>query len=239
MFKNMEVISQFPSLSESELEDTARRLTTRFGYDHFPSQYGQFLRENNGCFFQAKDEESEVCVDLDLPFMNSTLVAGIFGVWFESFEGLEPLNKEWPELFASNENSKENFDVLPDNMMSFAYEGEGSGSLFAISTDIRDAGNVYYYYDEYLYSIIGRKRMLEQYGYCYFDRKLKQTLSRHNLDITALEEIDKSRQLEPGMVIDLLGGVSADCEFELNRNSFVLVANSFDEFLGKLKVEEA
>jgi len=237
MFENMEIIKQFPDLTIDEIEDVAIRLKDRFGYEYFPVQYGNFLIEKNGCLFQAKDEGLEVSVDLDLPFIKSTQVAGIFGVWLDRFDGADSGNIEWPELFASNENSKENFDVLPHNMMSFAYEAEGSGSLFAISTDQRDLGCVYFYYDEYLYTIIGRKRMLEQQGYCFFDRKLKDILRRHDIDIEPLADFDSSRQLELDQVIELIGQIPESCEFELSRNNFILVSGSFNEFMKKLKVE--
>ncbi|WP_444895004.1 SMI1/KNR4 family protein [Microbulbifer sp. SSSA005] len=236
MFKNIDVIPQFPSLTPDDILDISNRLKDRFGYKKFPSEYGDFLQETNGCLFSSNDEDLEIGIQLktDLPFIQKANVAGIFGVWYDRFDGNKPSNLYWPELFASNENSKENFDVLPDNMMSFAYEDESCGSLFAISTDQRDFGQVYYYYDNYMYSIVGRKFMLEKFGYCYYDQKLLNTLERYGFDRAQVKKTNELAQFEPFQIINNLEGLPKDCEFELSRNEFIPVASSFNDFIAKL-----
>ncbi len=119
-------------------------------------------------------------------------------------------------------------------MMSFAYEEDSSGSLFAISTDQRDFGQVYYYYDGYMYSIFGRKFMLEKFGYCYYEQKLLNTLEKYGFDRSQIKKTNELSEFEPYQVINSLESLPEDCEFELLRNRFVPVANSFNDFMAKL-----
>lgn len=235
MFKKTNIIPQFPSLTKDELMDKEECLKKRFGYNCMPEQYCNYLMKVNGSrFYLFDDEKVKNQIETNLPFIRFSNVSGIFGVWLDRFEGMEPSNVHWPELFASNENSKEDFGILPDNMMSFAYEHESSGSLFSISTDERDFGKVYYYYDGYMYSIIGRKRMLEKHGYCYYDQKLFSTLKKYGVDESRVKKRNVLAKMEPDIVIASIGDISEDCKFEILRNDFVPIADSFEEFMGKL-----
>ncbi|RUO34851.1 hypothetical protein [Aliidiomarina soli] len=169
--------------------------------------------------------------------MDLVNVAGIFGVWCAAYEGLPDTHPEWPELFASNQNSKENFNVLPQQMMSFAYEDESSASLFAMSVANEDFGRVYYYYDDYLYRLFGRQRMLDAHGYCYYDRKMQGILTKHGINLAEVKHWQDKGHLDSVEIINNVEGLSARCVFDLQRVKFIPIADSFNEFLSKLTLQ--
>lgn len=237
MMDGVEVISQFPSLSSNEILEVEKELGDRFGYARIPEEYKVFLSNTNGCFYKTNEaEDSFFALKVNLPFIESVGVSGIFGVWQSKYEVQDGIHPEWPELFASNENSKENFDVLPEQMMSFAYEDESSGSLFAMSVADVDFGQIYYYHDDYLYTIIGRKRMIESHGYCYYDRKIEEILKKYKVSSIQIEGFKEKGRLDAGDIILNAKGLTKECVFELERSAFIPVATSLNQFINKLKV---
>lgn len=237
MTNDIEVISQFPALTTEEIIDIEKGLRNKFGYPAIPKEYKAFLGKTNGCLFKVDDEDDFVALALNLPFAEFASVAGISGVWQSKYENLTGVHPEWPELFVSNQNSKENFNVLPDQMMSFAYEDESSGSFFAMSVAKEDFGKIYYYHDDYLYSIFGRKRMLESHGYCYYDRKIEGILKTHGINLAEVEYLRCKGHFDSEEIISNVEGLSADCLFELERAKFIPVAESLDDFTSKLYLE--
>ncbi|MEZ6139351.1 MAG: SMI1/KNR4 family protein [Zavarzinella sp.] len=233
MNKNLRFEDQFPALTSKELAKIEKLLKKRFGYPSIPPELKQFLLEHNGCKFQSSKKDSETGIKVNLPFLEYAPVAGIFGIWQDRFDDVQNLDRDYPELFASNENSKENFDVLPDKMMSFAFEHIDTGSLFAVSVAERDYGVVYYYYDQYMYSIVGRIRSIEKIGDCYYNQKIGKILEKYKVnkeDVCSNDGV-YSDHIHDDDSLDL----SEECRFELSRTYFVPVAPTFAEFLNRLK----
>ncbi|BDM64743.1 hypothetical protein NFHSH190041_21950 [Shewanella sp. NFH-SH190041] len=123
-------------------------------------------------------------------------------------------------------------------MMSFAYEMESSGGLYAMSVAEKDFGKVYFYYDEYYYSVRVRKYMLEKHGYCYYDQKIKTILEKYSIDLNKITAIQLSHRLIPGVIIDEVDNLPPECIFELERANFIPIADSFTDFINKLFVEK-
>ncbi len=229
------VEDQFPRLDEEVLTRIEKVLNERFGYPTMPSDFKRFLLKHNGCRLTATESDAEVGISIDVPFLEEVPVAGIFGIWLPRFKGQVPLHDDWPELFASNENSKENFDVLPDKMMSFAYEHRDSGSLFAMSVDPRDYGIVYFYYDQHLYSIFGQKRSQELSGECYYGRAMRAVLEKHGVAEKQIKRFEVYGEVSLNKIMNDPAELSDECLIELGRAMFIPVAPSFDAFMNRLQ----
>ena len=230
---NIPIIPQFPSLDDHEIQQVENELFHRFGYATLPMDYKEFLKHANGCFFDLPDEEL-VTIQFTVPFLDVIPIEGIFGIWRPRFQGLPHLYKNLPELFASNENSKENFDVLPEQMLSFAYEDEGSGSLYAMSLDERNYVHVYLYSDMYMYSILGRQYMLEHYGYCFYDRRVQHILLKYGISPSIVTGSDSGSRIDVSSLLSQYANLPDACRFELERYEFILLAHSFTEFTAML-----
>lgn len=238
MLKSVEIIPQFPALTESEIEAIEIQLKSRFNYQRLPEEYKHFLQKTNGYLFQTDEEEDiRLIYELNLPFIEAISVVGIFGIWQSKYENIPDTHPEWPELFASNENSREHFDILPDDMMSFAYEDEASGSLFTISLANKDFGKVYLYYDDYMYSIACQGRMIEKYGYCYFEKKIEDILKKYNINEKTIASLKEGGNLYNTRAAMQLNNLTQDCIFELERVSFIPIAPSFKHFIDDLKIK--
>jgi hypothetical protein len=158
----MVIKQSFPKLSEKLLDKTESTLKKRFGYPALPREYREFLLKNNGGFVSpgfADDSDSaehqeEVQFETSLKWAGDNdrqvtpCIIMFFGIWLE-----DEMNKadveNWSlcELILSNGHSREEFDVLPENMMSIAKCGHPEAAdMLCISLGETDYGSVYYNY---------------------------------------------------------------------------------------------
>lgn len=159
MVNRITVAKSFPKLNESWLSKFELELKEELGFCSLPEDYKGFLLKSNGGIVYPNDldtgnTEYEQIVQFNSPlqykdgsFEKPALIM-LYTVWLE--EEMRPLEDEIEEwdlysLKESNIYSREDFDILPDQMMSFGLcNYMGSGDVLAMSLAEEDYGCVYY-----------------------------------------------------------------------------------------------
>ena len=162
---NMTLKHSFPKLTADLLDKAENILKEKFGYTKLPIDYRNFLLQHNGGFVSpgyvddsdTLDHTQEFVFDTPLKWARDNnrsvkpCIVMFFGIWLEDElpEDYDaPDDLDLFELIASNEHSREDFDVLPDNMMSIAKcSHPEAADMLCISLDETDYGSVFYYYD--------------------------------------------------------------------------------------------
>lgn len=235
----MKLIHSFPPLDEASFQNLEAVLLDWFEYPSLPADYREFLLKHNGGIVDPGygveevpsilDEGPSQLVVFDTPLRwarkegqppcTPALVA-FFGARLPKYlnpSAIPDTARKPPELIASNEHSKIDFDVLPDKMMSIGICSDRyQPDLLCLSLDPRDFGNVYYY-DCLVY------HPMRSHG-DYYDDKRRQIMTKYALE--SEDEIDSDSEA---------GG---DALFELGRVHFVKVADSFTAFLANCRIVE-
>jgi hypothetical protein len=226
----MKLTHSFPALDAASYLALEAVLLDQFEYPSLPAAYKEFLHQQNGGFVEPGYGSGEVKpsheVVFDTPLrwvraedkpVTPSLIS-FFGAWLPTHMNKADIsNWDLPELIASNEHSKHDFDVLPDRMMSIAKcSHPQAADMLCLGLDPRDFGNVYFYYGMVFHPIRAHGD--------YYDDKRRGILTKYGLQ--AEGEID--RRTEAG----------SDALFELGRVEFVKVADSFDAFLSNCRIVE-
>lgn len=221
----MKLIQSFPDLTDAQLDKTDAILHERFGYSPTPKEYRAFLLQHNGGFVTpgyidsktTGKQTSEIVFDTPLNWVRDnnrsvtpSLVA-FFGIWLREEMNMADIeNDKLYELILSNEHSREDFDILPDNMLSIAQcSHPDAADILCLSLDKEDYGAVYYRY--------GMCDHPAQFHGSYYEDNVTEVATRHN--INDLDEIDTDTP-EGRSIMN-----------ELKKATFVKVASSFATFL--------
>lgn len=232
--KNMILKHTFPKLTDKLLSKVEKTLNERFNYSNIPDEYKQFLLKSNGGFISPgfiDDNENtqhnqEIVFETPLKWviMNNKPVEpaliAFFGIWLEEDMNEDEVeNWDLPELILSNAHSKEDFEVLPDNMMSIAScQHPDASDILCISLEADDYGAIYY-----------------NYGMCdhpakphgdYYENATQLVLKKYNLSNEDTYNLDEEKPKDRKIIN------------ELKRATFVKIANSFGEFIDNCKIIE-
>ncbi|WP_338815399.1 SMI1/KNR4 family protein [Bernardetia sp. Wsw4-3y2] len=228
----MKLVHSFPSLTENLISKLNTILSQEFGYNSIPDDYKSFLLKNNGGYVlpgyiedtEITQHQKEVVFETPLRWAKDNnkpvrpCLVAFFVVWLEDdMDENEVEDWEMAELVASNEHSKLDFDILPNNMMSIAKcSHPDCADMLCISLDKKEYGSVYY-----------------NYGLCdhpanfhgdFYNDRIETIFKQYN--ITSYEEIDEET-IEGQIIID-----------QIKSAYFVKVGNSFSEFLENCKIIE-
>lgn len=221
----------FPELKAEFIPSLEFTLKEEFGYPKLPVDYLHFLMKNNGGHISPGyiDDEEEIEhtheINFDTPLkwakMNDKPVTPsiqqFFGVWLKEYMNQDDLQETGLfELVLSNLHSKEEFDILPDRMMSFAKcDHPTSGNLLAISLDEADYGSIYYYYDMWHYP-------QDFMGKIYRER--------HTQTEATIQQMAKTVKMSQQAFNEFIAN-------ERKKVPFIKVADSFTEFLEACREE--
>lgn len=131
----MQIKHSFPKLTNESLAKLEQILKEEFDYPSIPNDYKEFLLKYNGGYVSPGyiddtdefEHTHEIVFETPLKWVradNKPVMPNLqsfFTVWLK-----EEMNEDevevWglPDLVLSNEHSKYDFEVLPDNMMSIA-----------------------------------------------------------------------------------------------------------------------
>lgn len=230
----MKIKQSFPKLNNELLAKIENILKDRFGYANIPTEYKDFLLENNGGYVspgfiddnENSEHTQEIIFETPLKWvkMNNAPVKPalicFFGVWLEDDMNENDVeNWDLPELILSNANSKEDFDVLPDNMMSIAScQHPDASDLLCISLETYDYGAIYYNY--------GMCDHPAKFHGDFYENASEFILKKYNLSNEDTYKLDEENPKDR-IIIN-----------ELKRAAFVKVGNSFSEFLNNCKTIE-
>jgi hypothetical protein len=226
----------FPKLSENDLLHLEAALSEKFGYPALPQDYKQFLLAHNGGYVSPGDIDN-IEADYQLEEVGSVYfetplfwakinnqpvqpaVVMFYSFYRDETMKYESFNK-WQEemggIVASNEHSKYEFEVLPDKMMSIGKAQHiEAADILCMSLAEEDYGSIYYYYGMWYYPA--------KFHGTYYADKEQVILKKYGL--TDPTQIDKRTAL------------GKQIEEELRKVPFVKVANSFTDFLSRLKVK--
>ncbi|MFC7348313.1 SMI1/KNR4 family protein [Chryseobacterium zhengzhouense] len=228
----MKLINAFPKLNEKLLAKVESTLEQRFGYKNIPTDYKNFLLNNNGGYVSPgyiddtddAEHTQEVVFETSLKWvrMNNAPVEPalicFFGVWLEDDMNEDEVeNWDLPELILSNANSKEDFDVLPDHMMSIAScQHPDASDILCISLDEQDYGSIYYNY--------GMCDHPSNFHGDFYEKAVNIVLQKHHLSNEDTYNLDEENPNDRKIIN------------ELKRATFVKVGNSFTEFLENCKI---
>jgi hypothetical protein len=227
----MKLKYSFPNLNEELFNKAEKILEERFGYSNIPDEYKQFLLKNNGGYVspgfiddtENTEHDKEVVFDTPLKWAKDNdrpvtpSIIMYFGIWLkDDMEESEIENWDLNELILSNEHSKNDFNVLPDNMMSIAKcSHPEADDMLCLSVDKTDFGAVYFYYGMHYYPA--------NFMGTYYADKTKKIFEHHN--IQSENDIDEHTSLGKEILI------------QLARVPFVKVADSFTEFLNSCRIQ--
>lgn len=219
----------FPKLTENLIHKLGTVLQKDFEYSSIPDDYKKFLLKNNGGFVvpgyieDTDDTEhtEEIVFETPLKWVrdnNKPVTPSIvmfFGVWMkEEMKEEDVENWDLFDLVLSNEHSKNDFEILPDNMMSVAKcSHPDADDMLCISVDESDYGSVYFYY--------GMHHHPGKFMGSYYEDKFNHILKHYNIkDEEAIDQDTKEGQ---------------EIMYHLERVPFVKVADSLDIFLRNCK----
>lgn len=219
----MQIKHSFPKLTNELLVKLEQILKEEFDYPSIPNDYKEFLLKYNGGYVSPGyiddtdefEHTHEIVFETPLKWVradNKPVMPNLqsfFTVWLK-----EEMNEDevevWglPDLVLSNEHSKYDFEVLPDNMMSIAKCGHpDSADILCLSLDDEDYGAVYY-----------------RYGMCdhpaLFHGNVYQEMSDKVMEKYQVSDDFDEYDPKNKHIVN-----------ELKKAVFVKVANSFDEFL--------
>jgi len=238
MFKGVELTIPFPEIDNNTLQKIEDSLESRFGYANLPEDYKSFLLKSNGYVFRSDiDNDEYFGFQIEYPYAAFADVYSVFGAWHSSFGKPQGSQLEYPELFSSNENSKFDFDVLPDGMMSIACQMNG-GCLFAMSVSKTDFGKIYFFDDGY-YESAARNQQPEWDEEKYRSDRTENILSKYPEYRKDIENLwANMRDMSSEEVQKIESTLPESCRFELDSRHMIPVAASFNEFIQKLEVKK-
>ena len=240
----MALIYSFPKLTDNLLDKLEGILHEKFDYPPLPKDYRDFLLLHNGGYVSpgyindTEEYEHEEAIVFDTPLKwaklnNKPVVPSLYqfyGAWLEDdMDENEVQNWDLFELVASNNHSKHQHNVLPENMMSIAKCDHPDGdNMLCMSLDKDDYGSIYYYYGMYNYPA--------QFMGSYYVDQVEAIKKKYNIedldDLEDLEDMDDTDDMSPDSTI------SKQIHKELTRVPFVKVAGSFQEFLRIVRREK-
>ncbi|HVI44823.1 MAG TPA: SMI1/KNR4 family protein [Chitinophaga sp.] len=217
----------FPRLTPELLDKTDAILKEKFGYSPLPEDYRRFMLQQNGGFVSPgfiddtdDAHTQEIVFDTPLTWARDNnrpvtpCLIMFFGIWLEDMQGADIENEELYDLVLSNEHSRYDFDVLPDNMMSIAKcSYPDAADMLCLSLGGADYGAVYYNY--------GMCDHPAKFHGNYYEEKAKLVFEKHGITADELDEETEEGQ----RVVD-----------DLKRATFVKIADSFEEFLRSCKI---
>ncbi|WP_338759449.1 SMI1/KNR4 family protein [Bernardetia sp. ABR2-2B] len=228
----MKLVHSFPSLTENLITKLETILQKEFGYPSIPNDYKEFLLKSNGGYVspgyvedtEITQHQKEVVFETPLKWVKNNnepvkpCLVAFFVVWLEN-DMNESEVEDWDmsELVASNEHSKLDFDILPNNMMSIAKcSHPDCADMLCISLDEKEYGSIYYNY--------GLCNHPANFHGNFYQNRIEKVFEEYNID--SYEQIDEET-IKGQEVID-----------HIKRAYFVKVGNSFSEFLESCKVIE-
>lgn len=227
----MKLKYSFPKLKDNLLDKVDIVLNENFGYSAMPADYRKFLLKNNGGyvspgFIDDTDKTThtqEIIFDTPLKWARDNdkpvtpCLVMFFGIWLESeMNENEVENWDLYDLILSNEHSKNDFDILPNNMMSIAKcSHPDADDMLCISVDKIDYGSVYFYYGMHDHPV-------NPMGSYYADKA---------------EKIFEYYKIENEDDIDEDTAEGKEILTQLSRVPFIKVANSLNEFLNSCRTE--
>lgn len=230
----MNLLYSFPKLNEKLLKQIEELLEKRFNFKNLPNDYKSFLLKHNGGFVspgfiddtEETEHQKEITFETPLKWVKMDnmpvrpALISFFGIWLENEMNENDVeNWDLSDLILSNANSKEDFDILPDNMISIANcQHPDASDILCISLDSEDYGNIYYNYGMCEHPLKGHGD--------YYENRKSAVIKKYNLKAENTYELDENKT-EDRKIIN-----------ELKKATFVKVANSFTEFLDNCKVTE-
>lgn len=224
---NIEVKKSFPKLTETTLSKFEKLLEEKFDFKSLPQDYKDFLLQHNGGYifpnnlvYEDKEFEEEVTFSTPLKFRNGSIdepsLIMMFTAWIEEdMKEFENTIEDWDiySIIPSNKYSREDFDILPNFMLSIGLcNNPSSGDILCISLYEEDFGSIYYHPSKSIHPV-------PFYG-DFFKNRTDIIYEKYQIN----EETDLD---DPKY---------ADVNDELKRVNFVKIAENFDEFWRSLKI---
>jgi hypothetical protein len=226
-----EIKYSFPKLNKSKLEELEDILSEEFDYASLPNDYKKFLLKNNGGYIspgyidtdEYEPPEEIVVFEINLKSiyrkedLTTYSVYAFFSFWLEKYgKEDEIIRPDLYDIVASNEHSIE-WGILPLDMMSIAKCSNELDSLVCISLSEEDYGSIYFYYGLW-------HHQANMFGE-YYNIKKQEILNKYGEDA---EKILNDEEHE----------LNFKLEDEIRRSHFIKIADSFSEFILKLKREK-
>ena len=225
----MNLVHSFPRLTENLLFKLEEIVRHKFDYPSLPQDYKDFLLKHNGGhvspgYIDDTDtiaHTEEVVFETPLKWIRDNnkpvtpCLVSFFVVWLEDMDESEVKDWEMLELVASNEHSKYDFEILPNQMMSIAKcSHPDCADMLCLSLSDEEYGAFYYNY--------GLSDHPANFHGDFYDKRIESILKKYDID--SYEQIEAHTK-KGQKIID-----------EIKKAYFVKVADNFTTFLNNCKV---
>ena len=227
MNTSIQLQKSFPKLTESTLSKFEKLLEEEFNIKYLPQDYKDFLLKHNGGYiypndlvYEDKEFEEVVSFTTPLYFRDGTIdepnLIMMFTAWVEEdMKAFEDTIEDWDiySIIPSNIYSRDDFDVLPDFLLSIGLcNNTSSGDMICISLYEEDFGSIYYHPSKSMHPV-------PFYG-DFFKKRIENIYGQYQItDDTDLDlpEFDEANDA-------------------IRRAYFVKAADSFNDFWKGLKI---